>query len=82
MYLMPTANRILVKPVPDEQVTKGGILLPDTAEKTLKYAEVLQIGPKVVDMGIGSIVVFSKYVAVPVEDGLLILKDEDVLALM
>ena len=82
MNLMPTSNRILIKPIADEQVTKGGILLPETVEKPVKYAEVLQVGPKVVDIAIGDTVVFGKYMASVVEDGLFLLKDEDVLALM
>lgn len=81
MAMIPTSNRILVRQI-KEQCTKTGIWLPDTTEKPVKYAEVIQIGPKILDFVIGDVVVFSKYVSAEEYDGCLILKDEDVLAIV
>jgi chaperonin GroES len=43
--LKPLGDRIVVKPGPEEEVTKGGILLPDTARKKPREGEVLAVGP-------------------------------------
>ena len=80
--MIPTANRLLVKPYLEEETTKGGIILTSPIDKPVKYADVLQIGPKVSDVRIGDIVVFGKYVAAEANDGLLIIKEDDVLALL
>jgi chaperonin GroES len=82
MTMRPTANRILVKPIAEDLMTKGGILLPNAVDKPAKYAEIISVGPKVLDFKIGDVIIFNKYVGVEAEDGCLILKDEDILAIL
>jgi chaperonin GroES len=43
--LRPLGDRIVVKPGTEEDVTKGGIVLPDTAKKKPREGEVLAVGP-------------------------------------
>ncbi len=90
--LEPLADRMVVKPIEREEVTKGGIVLPDTAKEKPQEGEVLAVGPgRMSDDGVripmdikkGDVVLYSKYggTEVKVEDEeLIILRESDVLA--
>ncbi len=88
MNLKPLGDRIIVKPVAEEEVTKSGIVLPDTVEKEKKEeGEVVAVGDgeKVKKLGLksGDRVIFGKYSGEEVEVGDVeykVLKEEDVLA--
>lgn len=88
MKLKPLGDRIIVKPAKGEEVTKSGIVLPDTVEKEKKEeGEVVAVGSgeKVQKLGLknGDHVLFGKYAGEDVEvDGVeyKVLKEEDVLA--
>lgn len=90
MQLKPLGDRIVVKPATQEEVTKSGIVLPDTVDKEKKeQGEVIAIGTgeKITKLGLklGDIVLFGKYSGdeVEVDDTeYKILKDEDVLAIL
>ncbi len=46
MHIQPLADRVVVKPKPKEEKTKGGIFLPDTASKERPMqGEILAVGP-------------------------------------
>ena len=91
----PIGDRVLVKPLPKEEVTKSGIVIPDTAkEKPLegmveavgngRYNE--NTGARVpVDVEIGARVIYSKYAGSEVkinEIDYLILSEKDILAVV
>jgi chaperonin GroES len=68
--LQPLADRVVVKPIEREEMTRGGIVLPDTAKERPMEGEVIAAGPgKVTDDGkriamdvkVGDIVVYAKY---------------------
>ena len=68
--LKPIADKVLVEPGPEEEVTEGGIVLPDTARKKPQEGKVLAVGPgKLLDSGTrvppavkkGDTVIYSKY---------------------
>ncbi|MDD5039699.1 MAG: co-chaperone GroES [Patescibacteria group bacterium] len=88
MKLVPLGDRVIVKPVTDEEVTKAGIVLPDTVEKEKKEeGEVIAVGEgeKIKKLGLkkADIVIFGKYSGeeVTVDDvEYKVLKEEDVLA--
>ncbi len=90
MQLKPLGDRIVVKPATQEEVTKSGIVLPDTVDKEKKeQGEVVAIGTgeKILKLGLklGDVVLFGKYSGdeVEVDDTeYKILKDEDVLAIL
>ncbi len=94
MKLQPLADRIVVKALAQEEKTKSGIVLPDTAKEKPQEGEVLAVGPgKVMDNGsrmpmeisVGDKVIYSKYGGTEVKvDGqeYLILKESDVLAIL
>ena len=90
MNLKPLGDKIVVKPATQEEVTKSGIVLPDTVDKEKKeQGEVIAIGSgeKIQKLGIkiGDVVLFGKYSGDEVkveETEYKILKDEDVLAIL
>lgn len=90
MKLKPLGDRVIVKPSLDEEVTKAGIVLPDTVEKEKKeQGEVVNVGngEKVMKLGLkpGDIVMFGKYAGedVTVDDvEYKVLEEKDVLAVV
>ena len=90
--LAPLADRLVVKPSEKEEVTKGGIFLPDTAKEKPQEGKVLAVGPgrlsddgKRIDMDVkvGDIVIYSKYGGTEIkidDEELIILRESDILA--
>ena len=90
--LQPLGDRIVVRPIKKEEVTKGGIVLPDTAKEKPQEGEVIAVGPgKLTDDGTrlemevkkGDKVIFAKYAGTEYkidDEELLIIRDSDVLA--
>ena len=95
--IKPLGNRVLVKRA-KAQTTKGGILLPDTAQEKPKEGQVVAVGPgKVDDQGnrdsmnvkIGDRVLFSSYAGTEVknrdkaeDEELLILSEDEILGVL
>ena len=94
LNLRPLGDRVVVKPLAREEVTKSGIVLPDTATEKPQQGEVLAVGPgRVLDTGErimpdvnqGERVLFAKYSGTQVkldQDELLILRESDILAIV
>ncbi len=94
MNLKPLHDRIIVKRLESETVTKGGIIIPDTAKEKPIQGEVIAVGPgKLLENGErskmevkkGDRVLFSRYGGTEVKiDGEehLILREEDVFAIV
>jgi chaperonin GroES len=94
MKIQPLADRIMVEVLEAKDVTKGGIVLPDSAKEKPQEAKVIAVGKgKVSDEGktiapevkAGDKVLFGKYSGTEiVVDGneYLILKEEDILAII
>lgn len=90
--LEPLGDRVVVRPVPKEEVTKGGIVLPDTAKEKPQEGEVIAVGPgRMTDEGkrlpmdikVGDTVIYAKYGGTEIKDGdeeLIILRESDILA--
>jgi chaperonin GroES len=94
MQLKPLADRIVVKVLTQEEKTRGGIVLPDTAKEKPQEAKVMAVGSgKVLENGqklppevkVGDRVLFGKYSGTEVKvDGeeYLILSERDILAIV
>ena len=94
LNLRPLGDRVVVKPLANEEVTKSGIVLPDTAKEKPQQAEVLSVGPGrildsvervVPDVKAGDRVLFAKYSGTEFkldQDELLILREADILAIV
>ena len=76
--LQPMADRILVKPIEKEQVTKGGIFLPDTAKEKPQEGKVVAAGPGrlseegkriEMDVKVGDTVVYTKNAGTEIKPG-------------
>src|SRR5437764_55025 len=94
LNLRPLGDRVVVKPLEREEVTKSGIVLPDTVKEKPQQGEVLAVGPgRVLDTGErvlpdvkqGERVLFAKYSGTEFKldvDELLILRESDILAIV
>jgi chaperonin GroES len=94
MKMKPLADRVVIKPSPAEEKTKGGIILPDTAKEKPVIGEVVAVGPgkrsddgKLVAMEVkpGDKVLYGKYSGTEVTvDGqeYLIMRESDLFAVV
>jgi chaperonin GroES len=90
--LHPLADRLVVKPIQKEEMTKGGIFIPDTAKEKPQEGEVVAIGPGrttdegeriAMDLKVGDRVIYSKYGGseIKIDDvEMIILRESDILA--
>ena len=94
MAFRPLGDRVLVRRVEEEEKTKGGIIIPDTAKEKPQEGEVIAVGNgkvnedgtvRKLDVKAGDRVLFGKYSGTEVKiDGEehLILREEDLLAIL
>jgi chaperonin GroES len=91
--IQPLGDRVLVKPLEAEERTKGGIILPDTAKEKQQEGEVKAVGKgrmedgKIValEVKVGDKVLYGKYSGTEIKidgDDMLIVKEEDILAIV
>lgn len=94
MKIRPLQDRVLVKRIEEEEKTRGGIIIPDTAKEKPQMGEVMAVGNgkktedgKVVplDVKAGNKVLFSKYAGTEVKvegEELLIMREDDILGII
>lgn len=94
MSLKPLGNRVVVEPIEMEEMTSGGIVLPETAKEKPQKGKILSIGPGErdekgarvpMDVKAGDVVLYAKYAGTEIKvEGkkLLILKESDLLAIV
>lgn len=94
MNLSPLHDRVIIKPSQPEEVTKGGIIIPDTAKEKPMQGEVIAVGPgKMTEDGkiipltvkVGDKVLYGKYSGTEVEingEQFLIMRESDILAII
>ncbi|MEA3337849.1 MAG: co-chaperone GroES [Chloroflexota bacterium] len=94
MSLKPLGDRLLVKPIEQEEKTASGIILPETAKEKPQEGEVLAAGPGArqddgtridMDVKVGDRVLYAKYAGTEIKiEGTkhLILRESDVLAIV
>jgi chaperonin GroES len=90
--LEPLGDRVVVKPMPKEEVTKGGIVIPDTAKEKPQDGKVIAVGPGrmtedgkriAMDVKVGDIVIYAKYGGTEIKENdeeLIVLRESDILA--
>jgi chaperonin GroES len=90
--LKPLADRVVVKPIERETVSKGGIVLPDTAKEKPQEGKVVAVGEGrlsddgkrlPMDVKVGDIVIYAKYGGTEIkinDEELIILRESDILA--
>ena len=94
MKVKPLGDRVVVKPAPAEEKSKGGIILPDTAKEKPVIGEIVAVGPgKIADDGkkiqmevkVGDKVLYGKYSGTEVtidDEELLIMREADIFAIV
>lgn len=94
MKIQPLHDRILVKRVEEEQKTKSGIIIPDTAKEKPQEGKVIAVGKgrvlddgKVVELAVkkGDKILFSKYAGTEIKiegEEHIIIREDDVLAIL
>ena len=92
--LKPLGDRIIAKATSAEEITKGGIVLPDTAQEKPQEGEVIAVGPgKLLDSGklmpmdvkVGDKIIYAKYGGTEIKidaEEYIILRQDDVLAIL
>ena len=92
--LQPLGDRVVVKPTPREEMTKSGIVLPDTAKEKPQEGVILAIGPgafdtegkrMAMDVKVGQKVLYGKYAGTEFkleDEDLLIVSQKDILAVV
>lgn len=94
MNIKPLADRVLVKPIEEQEVKKGGIIIPDTAKEKPMEGEIIEVGAgrytdegKMIDLEVkkGDRVLYGKYSGTEVSiDGneYLIMRESDIFAIV
>lgn len=94
LKIKPLGDRLVVKPIEEEEVTPGGIVLPETAKEKPQKGEVLAVGPGARDdegkhipmeVAVKDKILYAKYAGTEVKldgDKVLILRESDVLAII
>ena len=94
MKIRPLQDRLIVKRVAEENKTKGGIIIPDTAKEKPLEAKVVAVGNgkvqedgkvRPLDIKAGDRILFSKYAGTEIKiegEDHLILREEDVLGVI
>ncbi|MBP9676473.1 MAG: co-chaperone GroES [Anaerolineaceae bacterium] len=92
--LKPLGSRVVVEPLEENEITAGGIVLPDTAKEKPQKGTVLAVGPgdrdedgdkMPLDVKVGDTVLFQKYGGTEIKvdnKKLLILRESDLLAIV
>ena len=94
MSFRPLGDRVLVRRVEEEEKTKGGIIIPDTAKEKPQEGEVLAVGPGArdesgkridPDVKVGDRILFGKWSGTEVKidgDDLIIMKESDIMGVI
>lgn len=93
MKIKPLHDRVIVKRLAEEEKTKGGIIIPDSAKETQAEGKIISVGPgrredgKIhpLDVKANDRVIFSKYAGTEIKvegEEFLIMKEEDILGIV
>jgi chaperonin GroES len=88
--IRPLFDRVLVKRMPHEETTKGGIIIPDVAKEKGQTGEILAVGAGRLDgekklpmqVKVGDVVFFGKYAGTEVSSDLVIIREDEILGIV
>ncbi|RLC59193.1 MAG: co-chaperone GroES [Chloroflexi bacterium] len=90
--IKPLGDRVVIKPTPKEEVSKGGIVIPDTAKEKPQEGKIIAVGPGklsedgkriAMEVKVGDKVIYSKYAGTEFkvdDEELIIVRESDILA--
>jgi len=88
----PLGDRVVIRPTPKEEMSKGGIVLPDTAKEKPQEGEIIAVGPgrmtedgkrMAMEVKKGDKIIYSKYAGTEFkldDEELVIMRESDILA--
>lgn len=88
----PLGDRVVVRPTPKEEMSKGGVILPDTVKEKPQEGEVIAVGPGrlsedgtriAMEVKLGDRVIYARYAGTELkldDEELIILRESDILA--
>lgn len=88
----PLGDRVVIRPIPKEEVSKGGIVLPDTVKEKPQEGEIIAVGPGklsedgkriAMEVKVGDTVIYSKYAGTEFkldDEEVVIMRESDILA--
>ena len=94
MKIQPLGDRVLVEPVKEDEVKKGGIIIPDTAKEKPIQGEIIAVGQgrvneegklRPLDVKKGDRILFGKYAGTEIKidgDDFLMMREEDILGVL
>ncbi|MDX2135467.1 MAG: co-chaperone GroES [Saprospiraceae bacterium] len=87
--MKPIGDRVIIKPAPADDKTKGGIIIPDTAKEKPQRGEVVAVGPgkdgNLMTVQVGDIVLYGKYSGQEISHegaDYLIMREDDILVII
>lgn len=87
--MKPIADRVIIKPAPADEKTKGGIIIPDTAKEKPQRGEVVAVGPgkdgNLMTVAPGDIVLYGKYSGQEINfegQDYLIMREDEILVIL
>ncbi len=87
--MKPINDRVVVRPAAADEMTKGGIIIPDTAKEKPQRGEVVSVGPgkdgNAMTVNVGDIVLYGKYAGQELNyEGVdyLIMREDDILVIL
>lgn len=87
--MKPINDRVVVKPAPADEKTKGGIIIPDTAKEKPQRGEIVAVGPgkdgEEMTVKNGDIVLYGKYAGQEISwegEDYLIMREDDILVIL
>jgi chaperonin GroES len=90
--IKPLGDRVVIKPTPKEEVSKGGIVIPDTVKEKPQEGKIIAVGPGklsedgkriAMEVKVGDKVIYSKYAGTEIkvdDEELIIVRESDILA--
>ena len=91
MNLRPLQDRVIIKRLAEVNKTAGGIIIPDSSTEKPAEGEIVAVGPgkrnndgsfSELEVKIGDKVVFGKYAGTEIEDDLIVVKEDEILAII
>lgn len=87
--MKPIADRVIIKPAPADEKTKGGLIIPDTAKEKPQRGEVVAVGPgkdgNLMTVQVGDMVLYGKYSGQEINyegQDYLIMREDDILCVI
>lgn len=87
--MKPIGDRVVIKSAAAEEVTRGGLIIPDTAKEKPQKGEIVAVGPgkdgNLMSVQVGDTVLYGKYAGQPIDyfgEEYLIMREDEILVIL